>query len=73
MVSSSSSPFTADGLDDGTLFLNPGSITGAYSSLSSKSTPSFITMAMNGKKVINYVYELVDGKKKVNKVEFVKK
>eukprot|EP00943_MAST-04B_sp_MAST-4B-sp1_P000769 g769.t1 len=58
---------------NGTLFLNPGSITGAYSSLSSKSTPSFITMAMNGKKVINYVYELVDGKKKVNKVEFVKK
>ena len=58
---------------NGTLFLNPGSITGAYSSLSSKSTPSFITMAMNGKKVINYVYELVDGKKKVNKVEFIKK
>ena len=58
---------------NGTLFINPGSITGAYSSLSSKSTPSFITMAMNGKKVINYVYELVDGKKKVNKIEFSKK
>ena len=59
---------------DGSWFINPGSITGAYSSLSSKTTPSFILMAMNGPKVINYVYELgPDGKPKIHKTEFSKK
>jgi len=59
---------------NGSWFINPGSVTGAYSSLASKSTPSFILMAMNGPKVINYVYELgADGKAKVHKTELLKK
>ncbi len=49
---------------EGRWFINPGSITGAYTGTHNESVPSFILMAMQGKKVVNFVYELVtvDGK-----------
>ena len=58
-------------------FINPGSITGAFSPNSPTGVqPSFILMAINGSKVVNYVYELkkVDGELQlaVEKVEMVK-
>merc|ERR1712167_309369 len=42
----------------GRWYINPGSITGAYSSVTSDVKPSFICMSMQGPKVVNYVYEL---------------
>lgn len=50
-----------------------GSITGAYSSLTEDVTPSFILLAVQGTKVVCYVYELVNGQVEVSKTEFVKK
>ena len=47
---------------EGSWFLNPGSITGAYSSLQSETMPSFILMSITDNKVTNYVYELHKGK-----------
>jgi vacuolar protein sorting-associated protein 29 len=60
---------------DGKWYINPGSITGAYSSLTSDITPSFILMAIKGPKVVIYVYELKKegGKPAVSKSEFCKK
>jgi vacuolar protein sorting-associated protein 29 len=52
--------------------VNPGSITGAFSALSAKTTPSFILMAVKGNSVITYVYELKDDKVSVSKSEFKK-
>ena len=53
-------------------FLLQGSITGAYSSISDKVTPSFILLAVQGSKVVCYVYELMDGEVDVSKTEFTK-
>mmetsp|Transcript_7856 Transcript_7856/g.15190 ORF Transcript_7856/g.15190 Transcript_7856/m.15190 type:complete len:213 (+) Transcript_7856:77-715(+) len=53
--------------------INPGSITGAYSSLTEDVTPSFILLAVQDTKVICYVYELVDDQVEVSKTEFSKK
>lgn len=50
-----------------------GSITGAYSSLTDKVTPSFILLAVQDAKVVCYVYELVNGEVEVSKTEFTKK
>ena len=60
---------------EGKWFINPGSITGAYSSITSDVTPSFILMIVKGSKVNTYVYELnkKTGKLDVAKVEFSKK
>lgn len=61
---------------EGRYYINPGSITGAYSGTTSAVTPSFVLMAINGKKVVTYVYELEggrDGELKVTKSEFTKK
>mmetsp|Transcript_9346 Transcript_9346/g.13689 ORF Transcript_9346/g.13689 Transcript_9346/m.13689 type:complete len:246 (+) Transcript_9346:195-932(+) len=58
---------------DGCYHINPGSITGAYSSLSDEEvTPSFILLAVQGSKVVCYVYELVNGEVDVSKTEFTK-
>ena len=47
---------------EGNWFLNPGSITGAYSSLQAETMPSFILMSIKENSVTNYVYELHKGK-----------
>jgi hypothetical protein len=50
-----------------------GSITGAFSPLIDKVTPSFILLAVQNAKIVCYVYELVNGEVEVSKTEFVKK
>jgi hypothetical protein len=62
--------------NNASLFLNrdgQGSITGAYSSLTKNVTPSFVLLAVQGPKVVCYVYELVNGDVEVSKTEFTKK
>lgn len=58
---------------EGKFFINPGSVTGAYSSLDTDVTPSFILLAIQGTKVVTYVYELKNDKVEVSKSEFQKK
>ena len=62
---------------EGYYHINPGSITGAYSASdvggqSSGVYPSFVLLAVQGSKVVCYVYELVDGEVDVSKTEFTK-
>jgi vacuolar protein sorting-associated protein 29 len=58
---------------DGKWFINPGSITGAYSPLTSDVVPSFILLAVQGPKIVTYLYE--DGAEgvEVTKSEFSKR
>jgi hypothetical protein len=49
-----------------------GSITGAYSALNDKVTPSFILLAIQDSKLVCYVYELINGDVEVSKTEFTK-
>lgn len=56
----------------GRWFINPGSITGAYSSLESEAVPSFILLAVQGAKCVTYVYELHGDQVEVSKSEFSK-
>jgi vacuolar protein sorting-associated protein 29 len=49
-----------------------GSITGAYSALTEKVTPSFILLAIQEAKLVCYVYELANGEVEVSKTEFTK-
>ena len=49
-----------------------GSITGAYSARTPNVNPSFILLAVQGSKVVCYVYELKDGEVDVSKTEFSK-
>lgn len=59
---------------DGKYFINPGSISGAYSPLNPSPVPSFVLMVIQGDYAIVYLYELVDHTKKfvVAKMEFTK-
>lgn len=57
---------------EGRLLVNPGSATGAYSSLTYNVHPSFVLMDIDGDRVVVYVYELVDGEVKVDKIDFKK-
>lgn len=59
-------------LQDGHYFINPGSITGAYSSLTRETIPSFILLAIQDSKLVCYVYELKGGEVEVSKTEFTK-
>lgn len=57
---------------EGKYFMNPGSATGAYSSLGETITPSFVLMDIQGDNIIIYVYRLVDQEVKVEKLEYRK-
>ena len=59
---------------DGKYFINPGSISGAYSPLNSSPIPSFVLMVIQGDYAIVYLYEMIDRSKKfvVAKMEFTK-
>jgi len=57
---------------EGCYHINPGSVTGAYSSSQGQSVPSFILLAVQGSKVVCYVYELIDDDVEVSKTEFSK-
>eukprot|EP00854_Cymbomonas_tetramitiformis_P020029 gene20029-23970_t len=54
------------------LVINPGSATGAYSAITPDVKPSFVLMDIDGLRVVSYVYELVNGEVKVDKIEFTK-
>ena len=49
-----------------------GSITGAFSTMTPKVNPSFVLLAIQGPKVVCYVYELINGEVDVSKTEFTK-
>ncbi|CAG8684174.1 7791_t:CDS:10 [Cetraspora pellucida] len=58
---------------EGKFFVNPGSATGAYSGFSTEDIkPSFVLMDIQGSVVVTYVYRLVDGDVKVDKIEYRK-
>ncbi|GLC45847.1 hypothetical protein PLESTB_001444200 [Pleodorina starrii] len=53
--------------------LNPGSATGAYAVAGEgAATPSFVLMDLDGSKVTVYVYQLVDGEVRVEKIDYTK-
>lgn len=59
---------------DGKYFINPGSISGAFSPFQPTPVPSFVLMVIQGDYAIVYLYELNDKTKKfvVAKMEFTK-
>eukprot|EP00538_Stauroneis_constricta_P007092 CAMPEP_0119554998 /NCGR_PEP_ID=MMETSP1352-20130426/7333_1 /TAXON_ID=265584 /ORGANISM="Stauroneis constricta, Strain CCMP1120" /LENGTH=212 /DNA_ID=CAMNT_0007601683 /DNA_START=12 /DNA_END=650 /DNA_ORIENTATION=+ len=57
---------------DGYYYINPGSITGASSSMTRDVIPSFVLLAIQGEKIVCYLYELKNGEVDVSKTEFVK-
>ena len=59
---------------DNKLYLNPGSISGAFSDMIADPSPSFILMVITGTEAIIYLYVLNDRTQKfdVNKVEYRK-
>mmetsp|Transcript_31547 Transcript_31547/g.32760 ORF Transcript_31547/g.32760 Transcript_31547/m.32760 type:complete len:216 (-) Transcript_31547:20-667(-) len=59
---------------EGKYYINPGSISGAFSFNNPDPVPSFILMVIQGDFTIVYLYELVDEMKKfeVTKMEFTK-
>lgn len=58
--------------ENGKWFVNPGSITGAFNSTLKDVVPSFILMAVQGAKVVAFVYELKGDNVVVSKSEFTK-
>jgi len=58
---------------DGRFFLNPGTASGAWSgTFAADPTPSFALMDIQGPVVVTYLYQLVDGEVRVEKVEWRK-
>ncbi|KAL7417681.1 Metallo-dependent phosphatase-like protein [Mrakia frigida] len=61
---------------EGRFFINPGSATGAWTGMDGGGgepiVPSFALMDIQGPQVVTYVYSLVDGDVKVEKVEYRK-
>ena len=57
---------------EGKFYVNPGSITGAYSPLDDQVVPSFILMDIQSGTVVTYVYQLVEDDVKVERIEFKK-
>ncbi|KAK6920848.1 Calcineurin-like phosphoesterase domain, lpxH-type [Dillenia turbinata] len=57
---------------EGGVVINPGSATGAYSSITYDVNPSFVLMDIDGLRIVVYVYELIDGEVKVDKIDFKK-
>ncbi|RKP36053.1 vacuolar sorting protein vps29 [Dimargaris cristalligena] len=54
-------------------FVNPGSATGAYSALTQgPAVPSFVLMDVQDTGAVTYVYQLIDGEVKVDKIEYHK-
>mmetsp|Transcript_15327 Transcript_15327/g.50347 ORF Transcript_15327/g.50347 Transcript_15327/m.50347 type:complete len:185 (+) Transcript_15327:248-802(+) len=55
------------------LLVNPGSATGAYSSLTEDVKPGFILMDIDGSRIVSYIYSLsADGEVGVEKLEYTK-
>jgi vacuolar protein sorting-associated protein 29 len=79
LVTGHTCSFSSHKTDDA-LLLNPGSATGAGSGFDSQRggvgensrVPSFVLMDVNDDALVAYVYELVDGEVKVDKIEYAK-
>lgn len=57
---------------EGKFYINPGSITGAYSPLSVEIIPSFVLMDIQSNTVVTYVYQLHGNDVRVERIEFKK-
>ena len=59
---------------DNRLYINPGTISGAFSSCIADPSPSFVLMVLQGQEAIIYIYVLNDRTQKfdVNKIEYTK-
>lgn len=58
---------------DNKFFVNPGSATGAWTgATNSDPTPSFALMDIQGSVVVTYVYQLIEGEVRVEKIEWRK-
>ena len=59
---------------DNKLYINPGTISGAFSNIVSDPSPSFVLMVLQGTEAIIYLYVLNDRTQKfdVNKIEYTK-
>ncbi|KAI8030885.1 Vacuolar protein sorting-associated protein 29 [Camellia lanceoleosa] len=57
---------------EGGVVVSPGSAIGAYSSITYDVNPSFVLMDVDSLHVVVYVYELIDGEVKVDKIDFKK-
>ncbi|KAM6496387.1 Metallo-dependent phosphatase [Amanita muscaria] len=58
---------------DGRFFINPGSATGAWTgAYTTDATPSFALLDIQGPIVVTYVYQLVEGEVRVEKIEWRK-
>ncbi|KAF5309571.1 hypothetical protein D9619_012421 [Psilocybe cf. subviscida] len=58
---------------DNKFFVNPGTATGAWSgSFNGDPIPSFALMDIQGSVVVTYVYQLIDGEVRVEKIEWRK-
>ena len=58
---------------DGKYFINPGSVTGAYSATNSAPNPSFILLAIQGEDIVLFTYELVNEEVQIKSLEFTLK
>ncbi len=58
--------------ESGKLFLNPGSVSGAYSSFTTEVTPSFILLALKASSIQIFLYQLIGNEVKVTKTEYNK-
>ncbi|KAJ2156349.1 Vacuolar protein sorting-associated protein 29 [Coemansia sp. RSA 552] len=59
--------------EQGRFFINPGSITGAFSPLEPRPIPSFVLMEMKPRQqLVAYVYQLVGGEVVVDRIEYSK-
>lgn len=57
---------------EGHFYVNPGSITGAFSPLDATITPSFVLMDIQSSTVVTYVYQMIDDEVKVDRIEYKK-
>ncbi|KAJ2909675.1 Vacuolar protein sorting-associated protein 29 [Coemansia aciculifera] len=58
--------------EQGRFFINPGSITGAFSPLETMPIPSFVLMEVKLRHVVAYVYQLVNDEVVVDRIEYKK-
>lgn len=54
------------------LHISPGSASGAYHPTKADVTPSFVLLDLDGARVTVYVYQLVNGEVKVEKIDYAK-
>ncbi|KAG8792573.1 Vacuolar protein sorting-associated protein 29 [Serendipita sp. 399] len=72
LISGHTHVFHAEELE-GRFFLNPGAATGAWSgAFSTEAIPSFALLDIQGPIVTTYVYQLIEGEVRVEKIEYRK-